>query len=196
MCIRDSYSICRAAAAQAGALVAETFKEFEQLLELATALHQKAVGGVRIGALSNAGFETVGMADAIRGQHYAIEMATLGADSRERLTAVLAEHGLGSLVNVRNPLDVTPMASEAVYDAAIRVLLDSPVVVGVVVGIVPLTAALKTLAGELAEAGSLAERLPRLFAEASKPLVAVVDSGARYQPLVCLLYTSDAADEN
>jgi acyl-CoA synthetase (NDP forming) len=76
------------------------------------------------------------------------------------------------------------MASEAVYEGAIQVLLDSPEVDAVVVGIVPLTAALKTLPGELEEVGSLAERLPRLFAEASKPLVAVVDSGVRYQPLV------------
>ncbi len=40
-----------------GALVAETFKEFEQMLELCTALHDKPVRGVRIGAVSNAGFE-------------------------------------------------------------------------------------------------------------------------------------------
>ena len=55
------------------------------------------------------------------------------------------------------------------------------------VGIVPLTAALKTVAGELETDGSLAERLPRVFAESEKPIVAVVDSGARYVPLMAAL---------
>ncbi|HEX9733711.1 MAG TPA: indolepyruvate oxidoreductase subunit beta [Thermoanaerobaculia bacterium] len=185
--VAGDYDVCQAAAAQAGALVADTFKEFEQLLELATALHAKSVKGVRIGAVSNAGFETVGMADAIRGQRYEIAMAELSQESEARLAAVLARHGLERLVNARNPLDVTPMASEKVYEAAIRVLLDSDEVDAVVVGIVPLTAALKTLPGELEAAGSLAERLPRVFAETGKPIVAVVDSGPRYDPLVSAL---------
>ncbi len=185
--VAGDYDVCQAAAAQAGAMVADTFKEFEQLLELATALHPKAVGGVRIGALSNAGFETVGMADAIRGQHYEIEIAELSPESTARLAAVLAGHGLDRLVNARNPLDVTPMASEEVYEGAVRVLLDSDEVDAVVVGIVPLTAALGTIPGELEADGSLARRLPRVFAEADKPIVAVVDSGARYDPLVAAL---------
>jgi len=87
--VAGDYDVCQAAAAQAGALVADTFKEFEQLLELATALHTKTVRGVRIGAMSNAGFETVGMADAIRGQRYEIEMAVLSAESEARLAAGL-----------------------------------------------------------------------------------------------------------
>lgn len=182
--VAGDYDVCQAAAAQAGALVTDTFKEFEQLLELATALHSRKVGGVRIGAVSNAGFETVGMADAIRGQRYEIEMAELSAASTARLAAVLGRHGLERLVNARNPLDVTPMASEEVYEEAARVLLESDEVDAVVVGIVPLTSALATVPGELEAAGSLAERLPRVFAETEKPMIAVVDSGARYVPLV------------
>ncbi len=126
----------------------------------------------------------VGMADAIRGQRYEIEMAELSAESTARLAAVLAEHGLERLTNARNPLDITPMASEEVYEGAIRVLLDSDEVDAVVVGIVPLTSALKSVPGELEAASSLAERLPRVFAETRKPIIAVVDSGARYDPLV------------
>ena len=54
------------AAEHAGAIVVDTFKEFEQLLELAVAFHEKDVSGIRVAAVSNAGFETVGMADAIQ----------------------------------------------------------------------------------------------------------------------------------
>ena len=53
-----------------------------------------------------------------------------------------------------------------------------------VVGIVPLTAALKTAPEEIDSEGSLTDRIPRLFAEANKPMIVVVDSGPRYAPLV------------
>jgi acyl-CoA synthetase (NDP forming) len=182
--VAGDYDVCQAAAAQAGALVADTFKEFEQMLELCTALHGKRVRGVRVGAVSNAGFETVGIADAIQGQRYRVEIASLLEASTGRLAAVLRERGLGRLANPRNPLDVTPMAGEQVYEEAIRVMLDADEVDAVVVGVVPLTAALKTLPGEIEDPGSLANRIPRLFAEADKPIIAVVDSGPRYDPLV------------
>jgi acyl-CoA synthetase (NDP forming) len=85
-------------------------------------------------------------------------------------------------VNARNPLDVTPMAGEDAYEGAVRVMLESDDVDAVVVGVVPLTAALAALPGQLEEPRSLARRLPALFAESRKPLIAVVDSGPRYLP--------------
>jgi acyl-CoA synthetase (NDP forming) len=182
--VAGDYDVCQAAAGQAGALFADTFKEFEQLLEIATALHDKRVAGVRLGVISNAGFETVGMADAIQGQRYAVEIASLSAASTAKLKEVLDANGLSRLVNARIPLDITPMASEEVYEGAIRVMLDSDDVDAVVVGVVPLTAALRTAPDEIDDEGSLAGRIPRLFAEARKPLIVVVDSGPLYDPLV------------
>jgi len=182
--VAGDYDVCQAAAAQAGALVADTFKEFEQLLELCVAFHGKRVGGVRVGAVSNAGFETVGMADAIRGQRYRVEIPSLSDAVKAQLSAVLEARGLSGLVNPRNPLDITPMADEEVYEDAVRVLLESDEVDALVVGVVPLTAALKTVGDELDDPGSLAVRLPRLFEAADKPLAVVVDSGPRYEPLV------------
>ncbi|HXI02664.1 MAG TPA: indolepyruvate oxidoreductase subunit beta, partial [Candidatus Saccharimonadales bacterium] len=182
--VAGDYDVCQAAAAQAGALVADTFKEFEQMLELSAAFHGKKTAGVRVGAVSNAGFEAVGMADAIQGQRYTIEMSALSEDSIQRLGSVLKAHGLERLVTARNPLDLTPMATEEAYESAIRVLMSSPEVDAIVVGVVPLTAALKTTAGEISKEGSLARRLPRLLAESAKPLLAVVDSGPRYDPLI------------
>jgi indolepyruvate ferredoxin oxidoreductase beta subunit len=182
--VAGDYDVCQAAAAQAGALVADTFKEFEQLLELCTALHGKPVKGVRVGAVSNAGFETVGMADAIQGQRYRVEMASLSEPSTARLAVVLEESGLAGLANARNPLDITPMAGEDAYEGTIRVLLESDEVDALVVGVVPLTAALATGADEIEDPGSLAQRLPRILAEAEKPMIVVMDSGPRYDPLM------------
>jgi acyl-CoA synthetase (NDP forming) len=182
--VAGDYDVCQAAAAQAGALVADTFKEFEQLLELCTAMHSKEVNGVSIGAISNAGFETVGMADAIQGTRYSVEMATLSAESIHELDDVLETNGLSRLVNARNPLDITPMATEEVYEGSIRVLLKSENVDAVVVGVVPLTLALETTAEGVDKPGTLADRLPPLFNEAKKPMIVVVDAGPRYEPLV------------
>jgi len=182
--VAGDYDVCQAAAEQAGALVADTFKEFEQMLELCTALHDKTVGGVRVGAVSNAGFETVGMADAIQGQRYRVEIASLSEKDTSRLTRILEEHSLVGLVNPRNPLDITPMAADGVYEDAVRLLLESDDVDAIVVGVVPLTAALKTVPGELEDEDSVVSRLGRLFAEATKPMIVVVDSGPRYVPLV------------
>jgi hypothetical protein len=53
-----------------------------------------------------------------------------------------------------------------------------------VVGVVPLTQALKTGPDEVESPESLAARIPKLFAEARKPLIVVVDSGPLYDPLV------------
>jgi len=182
--VAGDYDVCQAAAEQAGALVADTFKEFEQMLELCTALHDKTVGGVRVGAVSNAGFETVGMADAIQGQRYRVEIASLSEKDTSRLTRILEEHSLVGLVNPRNPLDITPMAADGVYEDAVRLLLESDDVDAIVVGVVPLTAALKTVPGELEDEDSVASRLGRLFAVATKQMIVVVDSGPRYVPLV------------
>jgi len=181
--VAGDYEICQAAASQAGALVADTFKEFEQLVELCTRLYEKEVRGVRVAAVSNAGFEAVGIADAIQGQRYEVTMAELPEEARARLAAVLAERGLDGRVDVRNPLDLTPMAGEQAYEDAIAALLQCDGVDAVIVGIVPLTSAIKTTAQEIEDPGSLAHRLPRLLAAARKPLVAVVDSGSLFDPL-------------
>jgi acyl-CoA synthetase (NDP forming) len=179
--VAGDYDVCQAAAEQSGAIVVDTFKEFEQLLELCTALHGKEVHGIRVGAVSNAGFETVGMADAILGQRYRVEMPPLSEAARARLAAVLEKNGLGKLVNARNPLDITPMAPEKVYEDTIRVLLESEEIDALIVGVVPLTAALRTVPGEMESPDSLAGLLPRLFAETTKPMIVVVDSGPQYE---------------
>lgn len=180
--IAGDYEVCRAVVKQAGAIVTETFKEFEQVLELAAAFHHKAVHGRRVAVISNAGFEAVGMADAIQGPRYRLEMATLSDATVERIEAVLGRLGLGALVSVRNPLDVNPMANEEVYETAIRALLEDPGVDAVAASIVPFTPQLRTTASEIASLESLAARIPELFAAYNKPLVVVVDAGEAYYP--------------
>lgn len=181
--VAGDYDVCTAAVSNAGALVVESFKEFEQLVYLATTLHAKPVRGLRIGAISNAGFETVGMADTTIGDDYRVGMAQLDEAAEARLSEVLKQQKLNQLVNVRNPLDLTPMATDEAYEQCVRVMLESEEVDAVLTSLVPLTPAMFTTPDEIGQSGSLVERLPKLFSEADKPVVVNIDSGPLYDDM-------------
>jgi acyl-CoA synthetase (NDP forming) len=94
---------------------------------------------------------------------------------------------------VHNPIDLTPMAGDAAYEDSLRAVMESDGIDIGIVGCVPLTVALDTLpAGpghdnDLAKADGVGLRLARLQATLDKALVAVVDAGAVYDPLVAVL---------
>lgn len=181
--VAGDYDVCQAAVESAGAIVTDTFKEFEQLLELATDLHGKIVQGTRLGIISNAGYEAVGMADAIRGARYQLQVGKLTHATRDRLRSVLAEHRLDKLVDPNNPLDLTPMASDAAYEGCVRAMLGDDNVDAVIVGCVPMTPMLLTTPDEVQRSGSIAERISNLGVESDKPVVFVVDSLEPYDEL-------------
>lgn len=187
--IAGDYMVCESVIGQAGAMIADTFKEFEGLLRLSYALHHKTVSGNRLAAVSNAGYEAVGIADNILGEGYRLEMATLSGATRQQLQDILVGGGLDSLTGVTNPLDITPMASEEVYTDVISTLLDDANIDAVIVAIVPLTPMLHTLPEEFApgdrygEDNALLERISTLNDTSTKPLVLVVDSGNLYDPM-------------
>ncbi|CAG0958288.1 Trans-feruloyl-CoA synthase FCS1 [Phycisphaerales bacterium] len=182
--VAGDYDICEAGATAAGALVADSFAEFEQLLAVSAAFHGKRIGGTRLAAVSNAGFETVGIADRVRGPRYELQLPELSEETRAQIEQVLGRHHLAGLVNARNPLDLTPMANEAAYEAAARVLLDCEEIDALLVSAVPLTPALATTPDEIEKHESIADMLVRLAGASDKPVAATVDSGAAYEPLV------------
>jgi len=186
--VAGDYDVCLAAAANAGALVVESFKEFEQRVEVPPALPGKvAPAGLsavpRLGCISNAGFETVGMADTTLGADYHVELPPLPEATKQRLTGTLAQHKLDKLVNARNPLDVTPMASDAAIGDCVQAMLDNPDVDALITSFVPLTPAMLTAPDEIGQAGSIAERLIKLFNAAGKPMIVSIDSGNLYDAL-------------
>ncbi|MBU2646461.1 acetate--CoA ligase family protein [bacterium] len=186
--IAGDYMVCESCISQAGAIVAENFTVFEGLLRLSNAFHGKTITGNRLAAISNAGYESVGIADNILGEDYQLTMSSLEARTKEKLLAIVTAGRLESLINVNNPLDITPMATEDVYEASIKALLEDDRVDAVVAAIVPLTPILHTLQNEsnhdaFPSEQNLIQRIPRLAAESEKPLVIVVDSGPLYDPL-------------
>lgn len=181
--LAGDYDVCQAAATSAGAIVTETFKEFEQTLELAVAFHRKRVGGRRIAAITNAGLEAVAMADATVGARYELSMADLAEPTRQALRRTLERHKVDGLVNARNPLDLTPMSTERTYEECAKVFLAADEIDALVISCVPMAPELNTIASLLQRPESLAQRVPALFRQSDKPVLFVVDSGALYDPL-------------
>lgn len=85
------------------------------------------------------------------------------------------------------------MAGAADYEEVVRAVLDDDGVDLVVVGVVPFSVELETLAAgeghdeDVGAPDGIAARLVRLWAASSKPWVAVVDAGPLYDPLCRLL---------
>lgn len=187
--VAGDYAVCETALTQAGAMVASDFNEFSDLLRVALPLRGKRVSSNRLAAVSNAGYESVGMADSIRGDKAELRLGRFTDRSAASMGRILVEYRLDGLVDVKNPLDVTPMASDAAYVSLIATLLEDDTVDAVVAGIVPLTPAMQTLppADERHESildpQSIANLLPEVAATSNKPLVAVIDSGVLFDPL-------------
>ncbi len=190
--VAGDYEVSRAVLEQAGAFVAETLAEFESAVRVLPALAGKIVCGRRVGLLSNAGFECVILADNLK-DGYELELATLTDSTKEKIISLLHPREIDRLQDVRNPLDLTPVADDAVFAGCVEALLADPNVDCAVVSPVPMTAALQTLApGEghrenIYEPQSLGWRLIEIVKASPKPTIVNIDAGTLYDPLATLL---------
>ncbi|MBU1430630.1 CoA-binding protein, partial [Myxococcota bacterium] len=187
--VAGDYAVARALAEAAGVIVAESLSEFEDLTRALTLLRGKPQRGRRVAAISNAGFECVGIADNLS----ALTLAPFSPETTATLEALFERYRLKGIVEVHNPLDLTPMLGDEGYEAIIQAALADPQIDAAVVGVVPLTPALNSLAPgaghheDLRHPSAIAARLGRLFAASSKPWVVVLDGGALYDPLCAAL---------
>jgi acyl-CoA synthetase (NDP forming) len=181
--LAGEYDVCEALFAQAGAYVAASFNDFLDLVKVSSLMGDRDWHGRGLAALSNAGYEAVGIADAVRGPGWDLHLAVFQPETRARLGAVLAKGKLDALVDPRNPLDLTPMANDETNAESVRAFLDDPSVHLVLCATVPLTPAMATLADgpqSFLGEGSLVNRLATVAATTRKPLAASVDSGVLY----------------
>ncbi|TFG83147.1 MAG: hypothetical protein E4H20_06195, partial [Spirochaetales bacterium] len=183
--IAGDYPVTRALLQQIGVVVAETLDEFDDLLTAFCLLRGKKARGLRLGALSNAGFECVAFADNLD----RLSIAEFSKKAGPRLEKIFADARISDIVDVHNPIDLTPMADDAAYHDSFRAVMEDDNVDAGIVGIVPLTVRMNTLAkaahhGEdVTRDDSIAGRYGRMMKEGDKPWVAVVDSGEIYDPL-------------
>jgi acyl-CoA synthetase (NDP forming) len=188
--LAGDYMVCESCVRQAGGIIANNFPQFEDLLMLSQRLHSKRVNGNRLAALSGAGFEAVGMADNIQSDDFSMTMARFSAAAVVKLGGLLKDKQLDHLVEVKNPLDINPGADDEAHILAVNYLAEDPSVDAVVVGLDPLSPAMRTLAQceaqryDFKDPGSIAVAMPQLIAALDKPVVGVVDGGRLYDPLV------------
>lgn len=186
--IAGDYGVCDAVLTQAGAMVAREFSEFDDLFYAAGCLHDKKIYGNRLGAVSGAGFETVGMADSIQTRNCSMQMARLEESTLARLADILKAKKLDALMEIRNPFDINPGADDEAHLLCTAALAEDPNVDAVVVGLDPLSPMMMALA-ECSRPGfdikndkSIANTLPKLAAEVEKPIIGIIEGGALYDP--------------
>lgn len=174
---------------QAGAIVAEDFTAFDDLFYMAGALHHKKMGP-RLGAVSGAGFEAVGVADAIGGEAFSMVMSEPAASTVERIEAILAAKKLDGLVEFRNPLDINPGADDEAHLAIVEAFATDAGTDAVIVGLDPTAPAMRALAESRMRPGfdindpkSSVQRMPSLVSTIDKPIVAIVDAGPLYDAM-------------
>ena len=184
--IAGDYAVTRALAKQCGIVIAESISDFEDLITLSTFLRNKKFTGRRMGAISNAGFECVGIADNLG----SLTLAKFTDATTQRLREIFQRCRIDQVVDAHNPLDLTPMADDLAYEEAVKAVMDDEDVDLGIVGCVPMTPALNTLASgtnhreSICCKESVVQRLLGLNDQTKKPWIAVVDAGELYDPMV------------
>lgn len=179
---------------QAGAILAEDFTSFDDLFYIAGALHRKSIGGRRLGAISGAGFEAVGMADSIESETFALEMGALAPDTVKRVEEILAAKRLDALVEVRNPIDINPGADDEAHLQITEAFLQDPNIDAVVVGLDPTAPSVRALEEsklrpgyDITDPKSTVHLMPPIAARNDKPVIGVIDGGKLYDAMAAAL---------
>ncbi len=178
----------------AGAIVAEDFNSFDDLFYIAGALHDKEIGGKRLGAISGAGFEAVGMADSIESDSFAMEMGALQAGTVTQLEDILKAKKLDALVEVRNPIDINPGADDEAHLQIVEAFIRDPNIDAVVVGLDPTAPSVRALESSKLRPGfdindpkSTVHLMPPLVQRNAKPIIGIVDGGSLYDAMCARL---------
>ena len=186
--LAGDYMVCDSAIRQAGAIIARNFTEFQDLILLAEAFKHTVIRGKRLGVVSGAGFEAVGMADSIHADDFSMALGHYSDTTREAIETIIRTHRLEKLVTVSNPLDINPGADDTVHASMAEALLRDPNIDAVVIGLDPHSPATHTLNGsdvptyDMNVPGTMLDLMENVRKGSDKPLVAVVDGGSQFTP--------------
>ncbi len=187
--LAGDYMVCETCIRQAGAIMARNFTEFQDLILLAETFATASIRGKRLGAVSGAGFEAVGMADSLQSDEYSLCLGELSETTRAAMKQLIASRGLEKLVPIHNPLDINPGADDEVHACMAELMLNDENIDAVVIGLDPLSPVTHSLeetdidAFRMDAPNGILTLLSDVRSRNSKPLVAVVDGGERFDPL-------------
>lgn len=190
--VAGDYRVNRAVLKQAGVIVAESIYEFESYIKCLCFLADKKISGNRVGLISNAGFECVIMSDSLKGKKE-LQLAEYEEETKMKLSGILEPLGIDQLQDVKNPLDITPVADDKTFCQAVEAILADKNVDCAVISPLPMSPAMQTLVPskfhkeDLSREGSTPRRLIDIFRKTDKPMVVSLDAGEIYQPMADLL---------
>ena len=192
--IAGSHALFESVLRHAGAMVANTVTDFDDLFYIAGALHGKKFGGKRLGAISGAGFEAVSMADSIETDSFAMQMGALEPGTIARLAEILKAKRLDALVEINNPIDINPGADDEAHLQIAEAFLQDPNIDAVVVALDPTAPAVRALEAsklrpgyDISDPASTVALMPPLAARNEKPIIGVIDAGKLYDAMAARL---------
>jgi len=187
--VAGDYMVCTSCLSQAGALVTDSLEEFDGLMNLAAFLHDKTITGFRVGALSPAGFETVGIADALQSRDSCLELPEFTLATRTAIARLFDTAGLTDIMDIKNPLDLTPAAPDQVYTGVVQAMAEDAGLDAVVTSIGSLAPATSDTPPEdpcqgfEGKPGSASAVLPKIARAADKPVVVFNDAGCAHEAI-------------
>jgi len=181
--IAGDYLVSEKLLSSAGAIVCDNFDEFCDMSFLSTYLAKKNLSRETF-MVSNAGFETTGMADNIK----ILNAKAPSQSLKSKVDEILKKHKLDSLVDFKNPMDITPMAGDEAISDIIESILKSCEYQNLLVSMVPLTPSMNTLP----QSSNYPDKLEKSFLnkvslmikETKKSVIFCVASGSLYDPYV------------
>lgn len=170
------YQIQKRLLSKAGAIIAESFNQFNAVFKWTAAYPDLHTIG-KLAIVTNAGYETVGSVDTL-GDNDSGRLYEFNQDDTEELNKVIRRHQLEGLVAPSNPLDLTPMANEAMYFDCVKSMIEFGAGI-VMLGLVPLSEKLDT--EQLTQAEQFAIKLKELAQYSGRLIGIVIDAGMPYQ---------------
>jgi acyl-CoA synthetase (NDP forming) len=187
--VAGDYRVSRSVLNQAGVINAQTIDEFQSLTKALCFLKDKKVRGRRVALISNAGFECVIMSDSIQNNER-LDLAHFSDLTASKLDKILKPLGINKIQDIRNPMDMTPVADDETFAECVKIILEDENVDCAVVSPLPMTPAMNTLepsefhSEDLSQKGSILGRLIEISENSDKPFVVIIDAGKIYDFMV------------
>ncbi|CAA7625999.1 Acyl-CoA synthetase [Magnetospirillum sp. LM-5] len=174
----------------AGAMVACDPDLFDDLFYIAGCLHHKDIRGNRVGGISGAGFEAVGIADSMVTETASLEAGQLAPATIAQVQDILVAKKLDALVEIRNPIDINPGADDEAHLAIAEAFLADDGIDAVVLGMDPTAPSVMALEDSKLRPGidinnpkSSVALMPAVVNRNAKPLIGIIDGGPLYDAM-------------
>ncbi len=181
--IAGDYLVTMLLLKEAGAIIADTFDDFSELALMVCHFSNFPLKSPNTFFISNAGFETAGMADNIKGLVTAeVKDKNIGGE----MGNILKKFKLDSIVDFKNPMDITPMACDDAICEVVLTALNSDDFGGILLSMIPLTPQMNTFPASDKYRDDMEKSFLKVVStemkKLQKPVVFCVASGALYDP--------------